>query len=49
MQPVHSDSALYAKFEDSTLVGLSEIQVDDCLKEGTQSFEQLTPKTLKKF
>lgn len=49
MQSVVSDSALYAKFDDSTLAGFSEIQVDDCLNAGKQSFERLTQKALKRI
>lgn len=49
MLPLLSDSTLYIKFDDSKLIGLSGIQVDESLNTGTDTFEKLTELTLEKF
>lgn len=49
MLSVISNPALYAKFDDSILIVVSGIQVDNCLCAGSTASKQLKLKTLYKF
>lgn len=49
MQPLRSDPALYAKFINQELCGITGIQVDDSLNAGDQRFEKITEATLTRF
>lgn len=49
MTALLSDSALYAKFAGGRLIGISGLQVDDCLNAGNKEFEELTNLTFQKF
>lgn len=49
MTPLVSDSSLYARHRGKELIGISGLQVDDCLNAGNKEFEELTKLTLRKF
>lgn len=49
MRTLISDPALHWKFDDKNLQGLSEVEVDDCLKAGNDQLKSLTQQTLQKF
>lgn len=49
MRPTVGDQALYTKSQNSKIIGVSGLYVDDSLNAGTLEFEKLTESTLQYF